>query len=162
MSDNERMTGQEGEPSDRDIFVGDELWIGPVGPIPVVADDDEISRQREQFAEVVDALHTADELLSGLDDPRGDVRWRTIDRLVARAGRDPRTVPRLIRALAEDPDWRVRDAVAMRLFEFEDARIQPALEAALTDEHEDVRWSAQYGLFQSGRSQTPPDDIQPH
>lgn len=131
----------------------DVIWIGPVGPIPVFHDDDfRLAEDRERgrvTAAAADAMHTAEELLHGMrhDDP--DVRWRVVARLIARWGSDERTLPTLLTALATDASAAVRDTVAMSLLAFpEDPRVQDALNSALQDLDEDVRWSAEYCLTQ--------------
>ena len=133
----------------------DTIWIGPVGPIPVFHDDDprlQVDREEgRRFAAIVDAMHSADELLAGLRHPEDEVRWRVIDRLLARAGNDPRTVPAMIEALRADPSWKVRDTIAMRFAGLTDPRIIVALRRAMNDDHEEVRWSARYALNQLGQ-----------
>ena len=71
---------------------------------------------------------TADELLGGLEDEEWRVRVGVVDRLVARARSDERTVPSLIEHLLSDPAWQVRDAVALALKAFPgDGRVLGAL-----------------------------------
>jgi HEAT repeat protein len=132
----------------------DAIWIGPVGPIPVFHDDDprleadKVAGRR--FAAVADGMHSAEELLAGLHHPEAEVRWRVVDRLVARAGSDARTVPVMLDVLRSDPSWKVRDAIAMAFSGFHDQRVVLALHQALTDDHEEVRWAARYALTQLG------------
>lgn len=133
----------------------DEIWIGDVGPIPVHYEDD--PRLAEDCAAWstaragAQALHSADELLGGIRDADWRVRHETVDRLVARAGDDPQTLPALFTVLQGDPQWQVRDAVAMAIERFgDDERVVIALHRALEDDHDDVRWSARFSLTQIG------------
>lgn len=135
-------------PEDR----ADEIWIGPVGPIPVHYDDDpRLADDRAAWSQATaraQAMHSADELLAGMVEGDWRVRHEVVDRLVARAAGDGRTVPALLRALAGDPAWQVRDKVAMRMTDFSDDRVLRALLAARDDPHSEVQWSVQYALGQ--------------
>jgi len=131
----------------------DEIWIGPVGPIPVhYVDDPRLERDRAAWrnaAAVADGLVTADELLSGLGNGDWRVRLWVIDRIVARASSDERVVPELIEHLKEDPAWQVRDRIAGALAEFPaEQRVIEALVIAEADEHDEVRQSSAYALEQ--------------
>ena len=92
-------------------------------------------------------MHTTDALLDGLSNENWRVRHGVVDRLVARGKADPRTLPALIVA-AGDPESAVRDAVIMRLGEFDDPRAHAAITRALGDPDDEVRWSAEYRLGQ--------------
>jgi HEAT repeat protein len=132
----------------------DAIWIGPIGPIPVV-DDDDPRFEEERVAWSVarakaQALHSADELLAGLNDPDWRVRHESVDRLVARWKNDPRTVDAVLKAAATDPVWQVRAAAVMRVSDFEPDRVRQILLSALQDGHQEVRWSAKYVLGQLG------------
>jgi len=96
------------------------------------------------------ASHSPDELLSGLRDSDWRVRHETVDRLIARAKDDPRTLPSLLEAATSDEAWQVRDAVVMRLCDFERADVLDVLRRAASDPHPDVRWSATFSLGQLG------------
>jgi HEAT repeat protein len=140
------VNGQELPPEDRP----DTIDIGPVKGIPIIHDDDpRFEKDRAAWSAArkrAQAMITADELLAGLQDADWRVRHDVVDRLIARAAADPRTPPALLRALAKDPSWQVRNAVAMRLHEFDPAVVAPALERALDDTESKVRWSARYSL----------------
>jgi HEAT repeat protein len=115
----------------------DEIWIGPVGPIPIFHQDDprfvderaawSIANKKSQ------AMHSADELIDGLTDPDWRVRFGVVDRLIARARDDDRTLPALLRTAEMDPAWQVRSAVAVRLHEFERSRLDATLKRRLDD-----------------------------
>ncbi len=132
----------------------DVIYVGPVGPIPVFHDDDprlEEDRTAWSMARAVaQALHSVDDLLIGLTDQDWRVRHEVVDRLIARGGSDPRTVPALVIAVERDDSWQVRDAVVMRLHEFDPATVRPVLLRALEDDHEEVRQSARHSLAQLG------------
>jgi hypothetical protein len=139
----------------------DEIWIGPVGPIPVHYDDDpRLVDDQAAWSEArarAQAMHSPDELLEGLVDPDWRVRHEVVDRLIARARarEDHRTLPALLKALAEDPAWQVRDAVAIRMSGFEPHVVLPSLLAACGDNHPEVRWSVEFAINQLGGPPAP-------
>lgn len=131
----------------------DEIWVGPVGPIPVYYEDDpRLAPERAKWHDAnlrSQAMLTPSELIAGLEDEDWRVRVGAVDRLVARAGDDERTVPSLIEHLLKDPDWQVRDTVALALKAFPgDGRVLKALRIASADENEEVRWSVGFALAQ--------------
>lgn len=130
----------------------DTIDIGPVKGIPIIHDDDpRFERERAEWSAArkrAQAMVCPDELLVGLQDTDWRVRHEVVDRVIARARTDPRTLPALLLALANDPAWEVRDAIAIRLHEFDREVVVPALERALDDPEEEVRWSARYSLEQ--------------
>jgi HEAT repeat protein len=130
----------------------DTIDVGPVRGIPIIDDDDprfESERRAWSLARAkAQAMHSADELLGGLRDDDWMVRHEVVDRLIARAGKDPRTGPALV-AAAQDPAWQVRDEVVLRLRYLGPDGIE-AIRAALNDEHPDVRDSARLALEMLG------------
>ena len=138
----------------------DTIDIGPVKDIPVFHEDDPRLEEDQQkwsaAAKKAQALHSPDELLSGLRDPDWRVRHETVDRLIARAKDDPRTIPTLIQAASSDDSWQVRDAVVMRLPDLHSQEVLGALRIATEDEHPEVRWSAAYALTSAGARPTRP------
>ncbi len=128
----------------------DTISVGPIEGIPIIEDDDprfegeraawSAARKRAQ------AMHTPDELIAGMSDADWRVRHEVVDRLAARGKDDPRTVPTLLRAVAEDPAWEVRASAVMAVGWFDDERVAEALRAAMSDPHADVRWSAEFKL----------------
>jgi HEAT repeat protein len=130
----------------------DEIWIGGVGPIPIRYEDDpRLAEDREAWSKSTaraQAMHSADELLAGLVDADWRVRHEIVDRLIARARDDRRTLPALLKALAHDPAWQVRDAVAIRMADFERDAVLPALLTARADPHPEVRWSVEFSISQ--------------
>jgi hypothetical protein len=93
--------------------------IGPAHGIPIIDDDDprfedehnawSSARARAQ------AMQSPDELLEGLRSETWMVRFEVVDRLTARAGNDPRTLPALLAVAVKDPEPAVRSAVVMGL-----------------------------------------------
>ena len=133
---------------------GDQIWIGPVGPIPIRDETDpEFIAEQAAWHEPrarAQAMVTVDEHLAGLADPDWRCRYEVIDRLVARGKNDPRTLPALLSALRADSAWQVRDCITMRLHEFPQADVEAVLREAQKDAHPEVRWSARYSLTQLG------------
>ncbi len=129
------------------------MWVGPVGPIPIVdkIDPDEEAKGRADAA-VADALHSAGELQGGMFHDRAGVRRRVVGRLIARGFSDEATIPTLLSVLREDPSADVRFMVAMSMYEFgPDPRVIEALrETANRDPDFDVRSEALYSLDQLG------------
>jgi HEAT repeat protein len=125
-----------------------DIWIGPVGPIPVSDEKTPPRLAAEAGAVRAQKLTTVDEHLDALrSDPDEWTRCEVVARLEARGRDDARTVPALVDALANDLSAFVRDAAAMALGGFvEDDRIADALAGALADEDAEVRWSAAYEL----------------
>jgi HEAT repeat protein len=132
----------------------DTIDIGFVKGIPIFHDDDprlEDDKARWSAAtRKAQALHSPDELLAGLRDHDWRVRHQSIDRLVARAKEDPRTLPAVISAALSDKTWEVRDAAVMRLMDFPSTDSISALRQAQHDQHPEVQESASYGLHQLG------------
>lgn len=130
----------------------DVISVGPVGPIPIFHEDDprlvddkaawSAARKKAQ------AMHSPDDLLDGLTDADWRVRHEVVDRLIARARDDPRTLPALLQAITEDASWEVRDTVAMRLRKFDPEVVRPVLRRALADPSPKVRWAARFSLDQ--------------
>jgi hypothetical protein len=100
--------------------------VGPIKGIPIFHDDDpRLTEERASWSaatRTAQALRSSDELISGMSDPDWRVRHETVDRLIARAREDNRTLPTLIRVATTADAWQLRDAVAMRLHEFDRGR----------------------------------------
>ena len=148
------------DPDDRP----DEISIGPIGGIQIIDENDprwDLHRAAWSAAmKKAQALHSADELLSGVTDTDWRVRHESIDRLVARWKDDPRTLAAIIERAIHDEHWEVRDAAVMKFVEFDPGDVAGPARAALRDEHEDVRWSARYVLWQTGTSDEPPPGLE--
>jgi HEAT repeat protein len=137
----------------------DVFSIGPVGPIPIIEDDDpRFVDERASWSRArakAQALHSADELLSGVVDLDWRVRHESIDRLKARWHDDARTLPALLEVAERDEEWRVRGRAMMALCDFEIDRVEATARRGLGDESEDVRWSSNFVLFQARLSDSP-------
>jgi len=94
--------GEELEP-------GDQIWIGPVGPIRIWDENDpEFIAERAAWHEPrarAQAMVTVEEHLAGLADPDWRCHHEVIDRLVVRGTDDSRTLPALLNVLMTDPAW---------------------------------------------------------
>lgn len=136
----------------------DVVWIGPVGPIPIQYEDDpRFEEEREAWSKArkkAQALHSADELLQGVADQDWRVRYESIDRLAVRHD-DPRTLPALLKLAERDPISEVRSRGMMRLVDFDLDAVAPIARRGLEDPSADVRWSANFVLFQFGLSNSP-------
>jgi HEAT repeat protein len=141
----------------------DEIRIGPIGPIPIIDEDDPRFVEERAAQSVANrkarALHSADELLEGIRDADWRVRHGCVPRLVARWKDDPRTLDAILQTAGSDESWQVRDAAVMRMTEFEPQAVETTLRICLEDEHEDVRWSARFILFQLGLTDDPPPGL---
>jgi len=92
-------------------------------------------------------MHSADDLLRGIRDDDWMVRFEVVDRLIARAGNDERTLPALVDA-AQDSAAAVRECVVLRLGHYSDERATSAIRRALTDDDPEVRGAAEIALRQ--------------
>jgi HEAT repeat protein len=127
----------------------DTIDVGPIRGIPIIEDDDprfEEDRKAWSLARAdAQSRHSADELLVGLEAESWRVRYEVIDRLVARAKDDPRTLPALESRASNDDVWQVRDKALDRLIDFDDPSVITVLKAALDDIHPDVREQPRFG-----------------
>jgi HEAT repeat protein len=141
----------------------DQIWIGPVGPIPIIHEDDpRFEEERAAWSaarKTAQALHSVDELLEGVRHPDWRVRHESVSRLRARWEEDPRTLETILDLAKRDEAWQVRDAAVMELLRFEPRDIEATVRAALEDANDDVRWAASYVLWQSGLTDDPPAGV---
>jgi HEAT repeat protein len=139
----------------------DVVWVGPVGPIPIHYEGDpRFEDERVAWSEArrrAQALHSAEELLEGVTDDDWRVRFESVDRLAARWHDDERTLPALLVLTEHDPVWQVRDRGMMRLLDFDRGAVVPTARRGLNDPSADVRWSANFVLFQFGLSGSLPE-----
>jgi hypothetical protein len=137
----------------------DVVWVGPVGPIPIQYEEDpRLEGERAAWSEArkkAQALHSAEELLEGVADDDWKVRFESVDRLAARWHDDGRTLPTLLELTEHDPAWQVRGRGMMRLLDFDRDSVVPTAWRGLNDPSADVRWSANFVLFQFGLSDSP-------
>jgi HEAT repeat protein len=141
----------------------DDISIGPIGSIPIIDEDDpRFEAERAAWSAAnkkAQALHSADELLQGVGDADWRVRHESVQRLVARWSDDPRTLDAIMSLATGDEAWQVRGTAVMKLLEFDPTHVEATARRALEDEHQDVRWSAQYVLWQSGSTDEPPPGV---
>src|SRR4051794_36001203 len=132
----------------------DTISIGPIHDIPIIHEGDpRFDEERAAWSRaraIAQGLHSPDELIGGRPSKDWMVRYESVDRLIARARSDERTLPTLLHAAASDPVWQVRDAIVMRLRHFPGEATTSVLHDALQDGHPEVRWSAGFSLFQLG------------
>lgn len=143
------VTAPSRDPQDE----ADSIKFNGVPAVPLFEEDDFRFVQSRQIGasttRLVDAMHSADELLAGVSDANADVRRKAVPRLVARWYSDQRVEPTLIQLAVEDSDPLVRDAATMAFLDFAPSEaILSALGIAQQDSDEDVRWSANYVLGQ--------------
>ena len=103
--------------------LGDVMWVGSIGSIPIGYDDDprheQIRRMHHDANVIAQALYSADELLGGLSHDNAWVRCECIPRLFARWGSDPRVEQRLLQLIVSDDAAAVRDRAIMQMLHFE-------------------------------------------
>jgi HEAT repeat protein len=137
----------------------DVVCVGPVGPIPIHYEDDpRFEEERAAWSHArkkAQALHSAEELLGGAVDDDWRVRYESVDRLAGRWHDDPRTLPALLDLAEHDSVWQVRSGATMRLVDFAPDAVVPVARRGLGDPSTDVRWSANFVLFQFGLSNSP-------
>lgn len=100
-------------------------------------------------------LHSAEQLLDGVTDKDWRIRFESVDRLAARWHDDRRTLPALLELAEHDPVWQVRARGTMRLVDFDRDAVVLIARRGLSDPSADVRWSANFVLFQFGLSNSP-------
>jgi tetratricopeptide (TPR) repeat protein len=116
-------------------------------------------------------MHSADELVAGMGHDDWLVRCEVIDRLLARAPEDERTVPVLLEHLRRDESSEVRGAIASALWWLAPSprggqlhrqhdMIVETLIASERDLDSDVRWHVQDSLYEFGL-RPPPGDSTP-
>jgi HEAT repeat protein len=137
----------------------DVVCLGPVGPIPIHYEDDpRFEEERAAWSHArrkAQALHSAEKLLEGVVDDDWRIRFESIDRLAARWHDDPRTLPALLDVAEHDSVWQVRSSATMRLVDFDPDAVVAVARRGLSDPSDDVRWSANFVLFQFGLSKSP-------
>jgi HEAT repeat protein len=137
----------------------DVVWVGPVGPIPIHYEDDpRFEEERAAWSHArkkAQALHSPEELLEGVVDDDWRVRCESVVRLAALWHDDPRTLPALLDVAEHDSVWQVRSSATMRLVDFDPDAVAPVARRELSDPSDDVRWSANFVLFQFGLSKSP-------
>jgi HEAT repeat protein len=135
--------------------LGESITIGPIGPIPVVADDTLASARSS--ARIAQLATTCNELVAlVLHNPDAIVRMEAVPRLKARFSNDPNARDALLRAVS-DPDGAVRCAAIGAVAELAIPGANDVLAERLADPLADVRYFAAVGLQDLGDPRAPDD-----
>jgi HEAT repeat protein len=125
---------------------GESIWIGPIGPIPIVADaDPKLVAGRESARVAQAAIDCVDLIELVLHHPDPIVRMEAVPRLKARFPNDTSSQHALIHAL-KDEDEGVRCAAASAVAELAVPGAGDLLATMLSDQEPDVRFFAAIGL----------------
>lgn len=133
------------------------IRIGPIGPIPIVNDDDPCREAAEVASRIAQAAVSCDDLLTliaGHQDPL--VRAEAVPRLKARFPEEGKVQEVLLRAVS-DVDEGVRCAAISAVADLRLARARDLLATALHDPCPDVRFFAAIGLQHLGDRSAPAD-----
>jgi HEAT repeat protein len=134
-----------------------EIWIGPIGPIPVVADDDPRRLAAIESFKVAQAAIGCDDLIAlVLNHADPIVRMEAVPRLKARFPNDSLAHDALVRAVT-DRDEAVRCAAIDAIADLALPIAGDLLAGALKDPEPDVRFFAALGLQQLGDARAPLD-----
>ena len=134
-----------------------ELWIGPIGPIPVTADDDPRRKIGRAASRDAQAATTCAELVSLVEaNPDPLVRMEAVPRLKARFPMSDAARTALVGAL-RDPDDGVRCEAISAVSDLAIPGAGDLLVAALNDAEPDVRFFAAIGLQQLDDPRAPVD-----
>ena len=131
------------------------IWIGPIGPIPILADDDpKLVAGRESVRIAQAAIECVDLIELVLRHPDPTVRMEAVPRLKARFPNDTSSQHALILAL-KDQDEGVRCEAISALADLAMPGVGDLLAAALSDPEPDVRFFAAIGLHPPVESHQP-------
>jgi HEAT repeat protein len=135
----------------------DNIWIGPIGPIPVGREDDPHRRPAMAASRIAQAAIECEDLVAVvLNNPDSLVRLEAVPRLKARFPDDPRAQEALTEAVA-DVDESVRCAAISAIADLSLPVAGDLLAAALRDAEPDVRFFAALGLQKLGDARAPDD-----
>jgi HEAT repeat protein len=133
----------------------DDIWIGQVGPIPVVPEDDPQRLAAIAASRIAQAAIECEDLIAlVLDHPDPLVRMEAVPRLKARFPSDSRAQDALTSAVA-DIDESVRCAAISAIADLSLPWAGDLLAAALRDVEPDVRFFAATGLQKLGDARAP-------
>jgi len=133
------------------------IFIGPIGPIPVVGEDDPRRVASNAAARVAQAAVDCDDLIAlVLNHPDAIVRMEAVPRLKARFPNDSRAHDALMRAVT-DGDGAVRCSAVYAIADLALPQAGDLLAIALNDTDADVRYFAAMGLHQLGDERAPDD-----
>ncbi|SRR6266436_4621408 len=134
-----------------------EISIGPIGPIPIVREDDPRRLAANAAAKIAQAAAESADLIALVlshSDPL--VRMQAVPRLKARFPNDSRAQEALVHAL-KDGDDSVRCAAISAIADLGLPLAGDLLAAALGDPESDVRFFAAIGLQHLGDERAPDD-----
>jgi HEAT repeat protein len=133
------------------------LWVGPIGPIPILADDDPRLVARHRASRIADSAVECPDLIELiLRHPDPVVRMEAVPRLKARFPKDGAANDTLIRAL-RDEDEAVRCAAISAVADLALPGAGDLLVGALSDREPDVRFFAAIGLQTLADPRAPAD-----
>ena len=133
------------------------IWIGPIGPLPVLADDDpKLMARRESLRIAQAAIECVDLIELVLRHPDPIVRMEAVPRLKARFPNDTSSQHALIRAL-KDQDEGVRCEAISAVAALAVPGAGDLLAEALSDPEPDVRFFAAIGLQTLDDERAPAD-----
>jgi HEAT repeat protein len=133
------------------------FFIGPIGPIPIVSEDDPRRVASNAAARVAQAAVDCDDLIAlVLNHPDAIVRMEAVPRLKARFPNDSRAHDALMRAVT-DGDGAVRCSAVYAVADLALPQAGDLLAIALNDTDADVRFFAAMGLQQLGDERAPDD-----
>jgi HEAT repeat protein len=136
---------------------GDEIFIGPIGPIRIVGDDGPRLMASRVASRIAQSAVECDDLIALVlkhADPQ--VRMEAVPRLKARFPSEPRAQEALIQAVT-DSDESVRCAAISAVSELALPGAGDLLAFALRDGEPDVRFFAAIGLQRLGDIRAPDD-----
>jgi HEAT repeat protein len=135
----------------------DDLVVGPIGPIPIVSQDDPRRVAARAASRVAQAAVDCDDLIAlALNHPDALVRMEAVPRLKARFPDDRGAQEALMRAVRDDDDA-VRCAAVSAVADLALPLAGDLLATALNDSEPDVRFFAAIGLQQLGDARAPDD-----
>jgi len=134
-----------------------EVWIGPIGPIPVRSDEDGLFASRRGALRVAQAATTCDELVALVrNHPNPLVRMEAVPRLKARFP-DSEVARSTLERAVSDRDDGVRCEAIGAVADLAFPGAGDLLAAALNDPEPDVRYFAAIGLQQLDDARAPAD-----
>lgn len=135
----------------------DVIGIGPLGPIPIVRNDNSRRAAANAASSIAQAAIGCDDLIAlVLDHPDPLVRIEAVPRLKARFPSDSRAQDALMNAVT-DVDESVRCVAISAIADLALPLAGDLLAAALQDADPDVRFFAALGLQQLGDARAPDD-----
>lgn len=136
---------------------GGGLFVGPIGPIPIVSEDDPQRVAARAASRIAQAAVDCDDLIAlVLNHPDAMVRMEAVPRVKARFPKDTGAHEALTHAVT-DNDEAVRCAAVSAVADLALPLAGDLLATALNDNEPDVRYFAAMGLQHLGDSRAPDD-----